>query len=222
MEIDDDIFLNEDGTQQTRATRNKISLSVYPQAFLRDYGHIQAKGPLHLIQPTIQRINSVFSDAFNDNFDDLFDDIPTATHIPVVTAISTQMYNEFMHRAATQAGALDVVRGRISGALAAPLLDRATPKNRRMAEVLKRYCNLSLPYARFAERMKVPECPTALRVESVYIIDIKGIPEYQRNGRYVELSICFSSYPIQPFHQNGLRKNRMPTSRCLGKNRSFR
>ena len=54
---------DEDLDEDTPARdKNKVSLSVYPQAFLHDYGHIQAKGPIQLMQPTIETINSSFND----------------------------------------------------------------------------------------------------------------------------------------------------------------
>jgi hypothetical protein len=185
MDVDDDLYDDdEDISQRYKHKENKVSLSVYPQAFLHDYGHIQAKGSLQLILPTIQRINSDLIDNGDGDYDDLFD---APRNTSMVTAISTQMYNEFMHRAATQAGALDVVRGRISGALSAPSVSRATPNNRRMADALQRYCDLGLPHKRFADRMQIPDCPTALRVESVYIIDMNCIPEDKRTGRFVPI-----------------------------------
>jgi hypothetical protein len=179
MSIDEDPPSDDEEPTSSKSHQNKISLSVYPQAFLHDYGHIQAKGPLQLMQPTSQKINSQFPPS-----DDLDSDDINIAHVPLVTGISTQMYNDWFHRAATQAGNLDVVRGRISAALAAPLPNANTStKNRKTAEVLKKYCNLALPYARFADRTHVANCPTALRVESVYIIDMRCIPENRRNGR---------------------------------------
>ena len=183
MDIDDDLYEEDENTTQL-SKQNKVSLSIYPQAFLHDYGHIQAKGPFYLMQPTIERVNSHFQQLFDEMDDDHKNNLAPNTNL--ITAISTQMYNEFMHRAATQAGALDVVRGRMSSTLAAPPNKRATQNNSRMGDVLKRYCNLALPHTRFVERTQVPNCPTALRVESVYNIDLKCIPEPQRNGRFVK------------------------------------
>ena len=143
---------------------------------------------MQLMKPTIRRINGHFQELFNesdDGSDGLANDPPPDVNL--ITAISTQMYNDFMHRAATQAGALDVVRGRISSALAAPPPSRATQKNCRMAYTLQKYCNLALPHTRFAERMQVPDCPTALHVESVYIIDMIGIPENKCDERCVQM-----------------------------------
>jgi hypothetical protein len=192
MSVDDDLPSDDEDDPRPKHNRNKISLSVYPQAFLHDYGHIQAKGPLQLMQPTIQKINSEFppSDDFgSDDFDNI-----QAFQLPLVSAISTQMYNEWFHRAATQAGNLDVVRGRISAALAAPLPGaNPTPKNRKTADVLKKFCNIALPYARFADRIRETDSPSALRVESVYIVDMKCIPENKRNGRSVVQFIFLSS-----------------------------
>lgn len=135
MEIDDDLFGDDEGTTQP-LKQNKVSLSIYPQAFLHDYGHIQAKGSLHLMQPTLQRINSDFRQLFEDIDDDLENNLPPIGHTSLITAISTQVYNEFMHRAATQAGALDIVRRRISSALAVPPPERASQSNIRMRDVL--------------------------------------------------------------------------------------
>ena len=195
MDVDDDLYNDDEEIfQRYKHKENKVSLSVYPQAFLHDYGHIQAKGSLQLILPTIQRINSDLIDNHDDSFDE-----PRNTSM--VTAISTQMYNEFMHRAATQAGALDVVRGRISGALSAPPVSRATPRNQRMADTLQRYCELGLPHKRFAQRMQIPDCPTALRVESVYIIDMNCIPEDKRTGRFVH--IIFIGYHHSNVYETG-------------------
>jgi hypothetical protein len=189
MAVDEDLASDDEEATCSKSHETKISLSVYPQAFLRDYGHIQAKGPLQLIQPTIQKINSDFPPS-----DDLgSDDVGNihGPHVPLVIGISTQMYGEWFHRAATQAGNMDVVRGRMSGALAAPSLTaNTTPKNRKTAEVLRKYCNLALPYTRFADRIPVTNCPSALRVESVYIVDMKCIPENKRNGRLVVQFIC--------------------------------
>lgn len=187
MDIDEDLF-DEDENNRQRLKRNKLSLSIYPQAFLHDYGNIQAKGSLELMQPIIQRLNSDFLQLINNTGNDEDDDDNEHNPLPntsLITAISTQMYNEFMHQAATQAGALDVVRGRMSSALAVPPNDRATQSNLRMGDALQRYCNLALPHARSVERMDVTDCPTALRVESVYIIDMKSIQENKRNGRFV-------------------------------------
>jgi len=198
MAVDEDLDSDDEEATCSKSRENKISLSVYPQAFLRDYGHIQAKGPLQLIQPMIQKINSNFPPS-----DDLGSDDIGNIHepqVPLVTGISTQMYGEWFHRAATQAGNLDVIRGRMSGALAAPSATATTtPTNRKTAEVLRKYCSLALPHARFADRIRVANCPSALRVESVYIVDMKCMPEDRRNGRLVVQFICpsFHAYSLQ-------------------------
>jgi hypothetical protein len=199
MAVDEDLASDDEEATCSKSHANKISLSVYPQAFLRDYGHIQAKGPLQLIQPTIQKINSDFPPSDDLGSDDDIGNIHMP-QVPLVTGISTQMYGEWFHRAATQAGNMDVVRGRMSGALAAPSpTATTTPKNRKTAEVLRKYCNVALPHARFADRIRVTNCPSALRVESVYIVDMKCIPEDQRNGRLVVQFICpsFHAYSLQ-------------------------
>lgn len=173
---------NDDLDEDTPARdKNKVSLSVYPQAFLRDYGHIQAKGPIQLMQPTIETINSSFNDDAQEA-DISSDGLGfSRTFNTPVTAISTQMYNRMFHRAATQAGALDVQRGRITAALAGG--GATTAKGKKTAQALRRYCSTKLPHARFAERVNIADCPNSLRVESVYVVDMLQIPEQDRDGR---------------------------------------
>ena len=178
-ETDEEMDMDEED-RPARAT-NRVSLSVYPQAFLRDYGHIQAKGPLQLMQPIIETINASFEDDRQDA--DISSDGPGLIHSTntPVTGISTQMYNRMFHKAATQAGALDVQRGRLTGALSGG--GATTTKGKKTAQLLRRYCNAKLPHARFADRVDITDCPSALRVESVYVVDMLQIPEHDRDGR---------------------------------------
>ena len=108
MDVDEDDDSEDEGNRR-REGRNKVTLSVYPQAFLRDYGHIQAKGPLQLMQPVIENINSSFAKRQEQQWEDgSNDEAGLAGTNTVVSAISTQMYNDIQHKASSQAGALDV------------------------------------------------------------------------------------------------------------------
>ena len=144
MEMDDENEDNIEEENQPNRDRNKVSLLVYPQAFFHDYGHIQAKRPLQLMQLTIQTINSSFEDDRQDI--DLSSDSPgyiRPTCTPV-TAILTQMYNRMFHRAASQASALDVQWGRLTAALSGG--ETTSTKGKKTAQLLRRYCNAKLPH----------------------------------------------------------------------------
>jgi hypothetical protein len=91
------------------------------------------------------------------------------------------MYNKVQHRMAQRAGDLDVQHGKITAMLAGG--QAATKPNQKTAEDLRRYCRTKLPHQRFAERITIPNCPTALRMESVYSIDLLPIPINKRHGR---------------------------------------
>ena len=149
VDMDDMDVLDEDETPPPQKP-DKVSLSVYPQAYLRDYGHIQAKGTLHIMHPVINRLNASLaedpqeSDAGSDGLNDFAD-----SETPGIMAISTQMYNASLHRAATQAGAQDVQQGKLTATLACG--DPQTPKNKRTAEALKRYGEVKLPHMRYRD-----------------------------------------------------------------------
>jgi hypothetical protein len=172
----------DEDIRPSKSTTNKVTLSVYPQAYLRDYGHIQAKGSIQLMKPVMDDINKAFQGRREDN--DLSSDGPDIYNPSVaeaVSAISTQMYNESNHKAASHAGALDVQRAKLTAAVSGG--SATTPKNKKTAEKLRHYCNTKLPHARFADRVNIPDCPSSLRLESVYVVDMHQMPERDRNGR---------------------------------------
>lgn len=183
LELDmEDMDLDDDDDSPPPPKQDKVSLSVYPQAYLRDYGHIQAKGTLHIMHPVINTLNASLvndanhSEAGSDEPDDLSD-----SQSPAVMAISTQMYNGSLHRAATQAGAQDVQRGKLTATLACG--DPQTAKNKRTAESLKHYCEVKLPHMRYRDRINIDSCPCDLRVETVYVADMFQLPVGHRDGK---------------------------------------
>ena len=58
-----------------------------------------------------------------------------------------------------------------------------TVKGKKTAEFLRRYCNAKLPHLRFSECVDVKDCPNALRLESVYVVDMHQIPEGDQDGK---------------------------------------
>jgi hypothetical protein len=49
---------------------------------------------------------------------------------------------------------------------------------------LLRTCQQALPHQAFAEKIQSPAISTDLRLENVYYIDMKALPQGLRNGRY--------------------------------------
>ena len=91
MEVDDNPDSDAGAPHRSKPPSNKVSLSVYPQPFLRDLGHIQAKGTLQLMQPAIQKINPDFAGSLDDDGDDL-DDIPFIPNPLVIGICTTSSY----------------------------------------------------------------------------------------------------------------------------------
>lgn len=183
---EDDWMLDDEGEAEPKPKRIR-NVSVYPQAFLRDYGHVQAKCGLNVTKPAIKAINSRFQEDPNiedDEDDNNTNDGVEAVHLrpqPIVMAISAQMYNDILHRLTTHAGALDVQKGKLTAALAGSYASGT--KHVKTAETLQRYCNIKFPHDRFKERIQHADLPRSLRIESVYSINMGQLSEDKRNGR---------------------------------------
>jgi hypothetical protein len=125
-----------DDDDATTVPKPQVPLSVYPQAYLRDYGHVKAKGTMTLLASEIQHVNDVFNGAtaeVDDNSSEVgYEDIHS--RVPVLTGISTQMYNKVQHRMAQRAGDLDMQHGKITAMLAGG--QAATKPNQKTAEVM--------------------------------------------------------------------------------------
>jgi hypothetical protein len=170
--------------------RCSTPLSLYPQAFLRDYGHIQAQGIVNIVNGALNKINNDLQRnhvRINDQSSDIVEEARFNVE-PVVVGVSSQMYNAVQHRASTNAGTLDVQQGRISATLAGA--SATSHKNKRTAEQHLRYCRTKLPHNRFKERVRHEECPTSLRVENVFSIDMTQISPDDRDGETIYSTIC--------------------------------
>jgi hypothetical protein len=196
-DLEDDWMLDDEGEVEPKPKRIS-NVSVYPQAFLRDYGHVQAKCGLNVTKPAIKAINRRFQEEPIPEDDEEEDDTEAwgrqqededgdsvegmrSRPQPVVTATSAQMYNDILHRLATHAGALDVQKGKLTAALAGSYA--SGPKHVKTAETLQRYCDAKFPHDRFKERIRHADLPRSLRIESVYTINMGQLSEDARNGR---------------------------------------
>lgn len=191
LDVDDELDDESDSGHARPPQTASVPLYLYPQAYLRDYGHIQAKGTMSILNPIINEINGscLPTNEFPD--DDCSSDVYEEARFgvdPVVTGISSQMYNAVQHRASTNAGSLDVQQGRITATLAGSYV--TSKKNTKIAERHLGYCRTKLPHNRFKDRIQHEECPTALRVENVYSVDITQLSPGDRDGDKVYSIIC--------------------------------
>lgn len=181
--LDNDDLSADENHQSCSPKPRKLPghMSVYPQAFLRDYGHIQTSATLDIISSAIDRINlNVCRDENAQDSDTFSDwDYPPPTD-RAVFHVSTQMYNSVQHRMSTKAGSLDVQRGKVTAALSGTHSD--VPTIQKAADALKRYCDTALPHKRFQQRIDIDDCPTELRVETVQYIDMSKLLPNRRDG----------------------------------------
>lgn len=175
-----------DGVHRTAPT-----VSMYPQAFLHKYGHIQAKGipgPLHAVlvginQSVAKQIMLEASpgpvDSDSDS-DDSYVQHPSGQYRQAVQGIGSQIYNSSLHCARPKASQHDAQLGDITAAFAG---SHATgvAQRRTASQKLKR-CNDQLPHERYALRMANDNIPTDLRLEYITKIDMNSLTDRNRNG----------------------------------------
>lgn len=186
------------------AHQEKLLLNAYPQAFLRDYGHLSCNAVMSVFDRPMAEINRTFQDpaeaedeatitnfldedidAGSDNTN--IEEFPTwrgDTHIlaPFISAVTTQVYNELSHQVAVRAGAHDVQGCTLTAALAGTHAE--DPATERKATDLMNYCVASLPHERFADKISVLDTSSALRVETVFAFNLAVAPLENRGGRY--------------------------------------
>jgi hypothetical protein len=198
----DDQYLDpdEDASDPDSSRPHPPAVSVYPQAFLRDFGHIQSKGIMHLFTQAVHRINLAFHPHPNDDLvlDDPTSDDPSPYPLggPVLTAISSQGYNELSHRAAPRAGAHDVQQGYITTALSGGFASSRKAKEK--ASQKRSYCDIKLPHDRFRHKIMLEDCPRTMRMEHVYCVNMQRLPVPKRNGRYVLNQPPLLHVPLTP------------------------
>jgi len=82
---------------------SSLHVSVYPQAFLKNVGHIQADGISPAFRETLGNINTTITTKYNDeenedHKDDKEDEVLIDSGLEIVSGISSQVYNEMIHR----------------------------------------------------------------------------------------------------------------------------
>jgi hypothetical protein len=192
--------MSESDTYTTAADLGSphVDVNVYPLAFLRTAGNVQAHGIPHCFYPILTDINCSVGkqqpppnrhgfrgdeDGFtmvnaNEDEDDFMvvDDDRDDSHpasLRVVKPIFTQFYNYFAHRVAPRAGGHESQHGGITAAISGAFA--TSQKHKRAALKKQSECERSLPFQRFHDRISIEDCPTCCRAELVYSIDIRGL-----------------------------------------------
>ncbi|KAG1811023.1 hypothetical protein EV424DRAFT_1542652 [Suillus variegatus] len=198
LAFDPDIIMDDENLGIPR-------VSVYPQAFLRKYGHIQCNTVLPHFAPFISKIRNAVSrdtvgqDDLDDEAldDDLFNDFPHGFP-PALLASGCQFYNEISHRIRPSAALHDVQQGRITSALSGAY---ATTRNAQTAhKMVLRECGLHLPHQRYDNKIDINDVPRALRLENIYIVQLDSLKSAKRNGSsiYKDMVVPLASYWSHP------------------------
>ena len=120
---------NSDSTSSIPPESHFVNVDVYPLAFLKTAGNLQANRIPHCFYPVITQVNQAVRknpngiDSSSSESDDDSMDIdprqsPPLSHAQVVKAISCQFYNYITHSMATRAGRHDSQQGSVTAALA--------------------------------------------------------------------------------------------------------
>ncbi|KAG1769738.1 hypothetical protein EV702DRAFT_1049616 [Suillus placidus] len=190
------------------------TVNVYPQAFLRKYGHIQCNTVLPHFAPFLSNIrnaisrssmngNAVDDQIVDDDADD-FDDLHTGPLPPALFASGSQFYNEISHRIRPSADLHDVQQGRITSALSGAYAHGHGQSTHR---AVMRECRINLPHQRYDNKIKVNDVPRALRLENIYIFQLDSLKRHKRNGAsiYRDMVVPLASYWSHPTIFQALR-----------------
>lgn len=157
-----------------------IRVSLYPQAYLRKIGHMQASSILPDFQEIVDKINKKVTRERNDE-DENEDDEDFVLRRPALTGVKFQAYNEMVHRWTDRHGGMDVQQGALTAAAAG----RYARSTKDAAAATRTAASVSglLPHHKMAQKLSNGECPRDLRLEQVYILDLNLLPAEHRNGR---------------------------------------
>jgi hypothetical protein len=160
-----------DSDNDTDILHNPCTINVYPQAFLRQYGHFQANDVPLGFHPIINSINR----SLPTNADDAN---------PVLHGIACQGYNHIQHCLTEQAGKLEVVHGRITTSLSGA--NATSQKTRRTHDKILESTLFSRPHDRINHKLsKESGLSRAFRVEPIFVVNIQALKQVYRSGAYV-------------------------------------
>jgi hypothetical protein len=186
-----ELFASKDDGLES--TRNSIPFYVYPVAFTKHMGNVQARGLMTNFNQRFTLIDKAMrphlqgDDPDEDNSlagdgpDIDGENNPPRLGSSVLHGISCQVYNELSHRVRDEAKFHPVQLGMISTAMAGTTAK--TNSGRRRWQRRLDQCNAGLPHERFVEKVTGNDQPQALRFENTYTLDIHRLSNDKQNGR---------------------------------------
>lgn len=154
---------------------------LYPMAGLKTIGHFQAKGLMTPFYMKLRELNAQLKENYREgDEEDIAADLLTG-YGPLVEGIASQGYNMLSHRVRTQGRYHDVQLGQMTAAFCGT---HATPgANANVAARFFRECEDWLPFQRYHEKITDTVIDTSIRVENIYRISLRRLPDEARNGR---------------------------------------
>ncbi|KAG2133225.1 uncharacterized protein EDB93DRAFT_1255000 [Suillus bovinus] len=173
------------------------SVSVYPQAFLRNIGHIQCDAVLPHFAPFISNIRH--STSRRPRTVNLNDDQPLPTSMIYSETESMSTLACLQSLFPVPPALHDVQQGRITSALAGAY---GNPPTKVTHNARVRECKMSLPHQRYDNKIGDDDVPRALRLENIYIIQCDSLKPEALNGimsGLLLISFFRSPLPFPPF-----------------------
>jgi hypothetical protein len=159
---------NDDDLYNVQEAEPQVKLTVYPQAFTKRYGHLQANGPPLGFRDLLKSLNQeLVHDEDNVN--------------PPIKIVAFQGYNHVQHNLAERAGAIEVVQGRITAALAGT---HATGRGKNAFKKALSFVQ-SLPHSNVESKLSKDVMARAMRFEIVVTIDLMALKEEYQCGGFV-------------------------------------
>lgn len=173
------------------------SYHLYPLAFTKSYGNVQAKTTLRPFDTVLDDINQTLTPAIVGDNDDsdhdhhLSDSEDEAADrlrrhrgrrgAPILLGTHSQIYNAISHRVRDQARFHYVQLGMATSAMSATMAIGAVAK-RRFTE-RKRHCNQGLPHQRYANAVQAEDQPQDLRIEQTFTLEVNRLRPEHKTGR---------------------------------------
>jgi len=170
-------------------------VDIYPLAFLKTAGNLQANRVPHCFYPVIAKVNQevcknlngIDSPSESESDDESMDVNPCRSpplgQAQVVKLVSCQFYNYITHSMATRSGKHDSQQGSVTAAIAGAFAQ--TSNNKKKAAEKQAYCSQALPSERFHQKIMHDDCPISCCTEFVYSVDVRGLKD--QTGRYTSI-----------------------------------
>ncbi|KAF8422585.1 hypothetical protein L210DRAFT_852504, partial [Boletus edulis BED1] len=171
--------------------QNNTKYTVYPLAFTRHLGNVQADGiitsfgrRMNLVDEKLQGIVEQQRDLRHaQEEDDIGMEIDMEERPdrpPILHAVSSQIYNAISHRVRDAAKFHEVQLGLVTTSLAGTTATSLPSKNRWQRNLDR--CRGDLPHVRCAEKVAAAGQPQCMRFENTYRLDVHHLSAQKRSG----------------------------------------